>query len=120
MVCRDRFASNRECFGEPISMASPVRTSHLGRQRSLANMQGRKTAGTLDKDAESAPSRADDALRILSQPAKATVRKKNRKKQRGDLVGEVGLLGTIVTVGISVIIGLRYLAEAFGVYWIGD
>ena len=97
-----------------------MRSGHVARHRRLANTQGRQAVGTLSENSESSDALSYDPLRILSRPVKTPVRKKKRKRPSGNLVSEVGLLGTIVTTGIAVIIGLRYLAEAFGVYWIGD
>ena len=101
-------------------MASSAHARHLSRERIIANAREQKTAQTDRDDAGSVPSQDDNVAPVLSQPVKAKVRKNRRKKQDGGLVGKVGLLGAIVVTGIAIIIGLRYLAETFGINWIGD
>ena len=64
--------------------------------------------------------RDEEARRALSKPVKAKAKKTRRKKPQGSSAAQVVLLGAIGIGGIAVIIGLRYLAEAFGVNWIGD
>ena len=94
----------------------------MTRKRILANIQDRKNGDPPETDPEedtTVDSRAVDAGRILSQAAKAGRRKK-RKKAKGKTTTQIGLLGVLVVGGIAVIIGLRYVAEAFGVNWIGD
>jgi hypothetical protein len=104
-------------------MASSGHTSHLSRARIIANVQDRKTPkipeALTEEDAHVA-ARNEDAQRILSKPVKAKPKKTRRRKHQRDSVAQVLLLGTIVIGGISAIIGLRYLAETFGIRWIGD
>ena len=103
-------------------MASSGNSKAQTRRRILANVQDRKKGNLPEAPPEedtTVASRAEDAKRVLSQPVKAGRRKK-RGKPKGKSATQVGLLGAIVVGGIAAIIGLRYLAEAFGVNWIGD
>ena len=95
----------------------------MSRKRILANVQGRKAnqrpEPTPEEDAESA-AREQDAERILSKPVKSRGKKPKVKKPAGRSTTQVIVLAIIGISGIAAIIGLRYLAEAFGVKWIGD
>lgn len=103
-------------------MASSASTKSIARRRIRANAQGRKTNDTLeapDEDDVDVAALDDDAERILSQRIKSGQKKKRRPKSRRSTT-QVGLLAAIVIGGIAMIIGLRYIAEMFGVNWIGD
>jgi len=104
-------------------MASSGHVNYMSRRRIIDNVEMCKSGGTPNVPGEeksTVPSQTDDAQRILSQPGKAKARKKRRKKPHGRSATQVVLLGSIVIGGIAVIIGLRYLAEMYGVNWIGD
>ena len=100
-------------------MASSGHANYLSRKRIIDNVEERKSGGTPEAPGEE-EMWDDDARRILSQPVKAKAGKNRRKKPQSRLTTHIGLLGAIVIGGIAVIIGLRYLAEMFGVNWIGD
>ena len=95
----------------------------MSRKRILANSQVRNTGEPPvppgEDDAEVA-ARNEIAERILSKPVKSRGRKTRAKKPKSRSTTQVVMLGAIVITGIAAIIGLRYLAEAFGVNWIGD
>ncbi len=104
-------------------MASSGHVNYLSRRRIIDNVEMCKSGGTPNVPGEeksTVPSQTDDAQRILSQPGKAKARKKRRKKPHGRSVIQVVVLGAIGVGGIAVIIGLRNVAEIFGVNWIGD
>jgi hypothetical protein len=104
-------------------MASSGPASSISRKRILANAQVRKTGGPPEApgedDAEVA-AQNENAERILSKPIKGKGRRIKAKKPKIRSTTQVVMLGAIVITGIAAIIGLRYLAEAFGVNWIGD
>ncbi len=109
-------------------MGSSGQSGSLSRKRILANVQDRKTGETpevmAEEDADVA-ARNEAAERILSKPVKAKSKKTGAKKSRakkppGRSTTQVVLLAAIGIGGIAAIIGLRYLAEAFGVNWVGD
>ena len=100
-------------------MASSEHANYLSRKRIIDNVEECKSGRTPDTPGEE-EIWADDAQRILSQPVKAKAGKNRRKKPQGSSTAQLGLLSAIVIGGIAVIIGLRYLAEMFGVNWIGD
>ncbi len=114
-------ASSSEIYGASVSMASSAKISSLSRKRILAYAQVLKTGQTPEAPAEEVTdvaSRADDAERILSKPAKAGT--KRRKKRWGQEATQVVLLGAVVIGGIAAILGLRYLSEMVGNNWIGN
>ncbi len=99
-------------------MASSGSANSLSRKRILANVQDRRTGTQPEEDAAAA--RNEAAERILSKPVKSKTRKSRVKKPKGRSATQVVILAIIGISGIAAIIGLRYLAEAFGVNWIGD
>ena len=105
-------------------MASSGQASSTSRKRILANVQGRRVGDAPEAPPEeedaAAAARNEKAERILSKPVKSKSKKARAKKPRGRSTNQVVVLAIIVISGIAAIIGLRYLAEAFGVNWIGD
>ena len=104
-------------------MASSGQASSTSRKRILANVQGRRAGDAPEAPPEedaAAAARNENAERILSKPVKSKSKKARAKKPRGRSTNQVVVLAIIVISGIAAIIGLRYLAEAFGVNWIGD
>ncbi len=99
-------------------MASSGSASSMSRKRILANVQDRRTEAPPEEDAAAA--RNEAAERILSKPVKSKTRKSRAKKPKGRSATQVVILAIIGISGIAAIIGLRYLAEAFGVNWVGD
>jgi hypothetical protein len=105
-------------------MASSSSNQTTTRKRILANAQGRKKddapEGPTEEELAAAAEQEANAERILSKRVKAGAPTKRRKAATGKSSTQVWLLGAIVVVGIGAIIGLRYIAELFGVNWIGD
>ncbi len=104
-------------------MASSGPANTLSRKRILANVQDRRIGGIPEVPAEEdadVAARNANAERILSKPVKSKTKKTKAKKRSGRSTTQVVLLAIIGIAGIAAIIGLRNLAEAFGVNWIGD
>ena len=105
-------------------MASSGPAKSLSRKRILANVQDRRTGDApeapTEEDAAAAAARNEAAERILSSPVKSKSKKSRARKPQGRSTTQVVVLAIIGIGGIAAIIGLRYLAEAFGVNWIGD
>jgi len=104
-------------------MASSGSNASLSRKRILANVQGRKTnqlpEPTPEEGAEIA-AQEQAAERMLSKPVKSKGKITKAKRPKDRSTTQIIILAVIVITGIAAIIGLRYLAEAFGVQWIGD
>jgi hypothetical protein len=102
-------------------MASTGPATSLNRKQILANIQGRGSNESPEENAEVA-ARDDAAERILFKPvkSKSTARRPKAKKPKGQSTTQIVLLAVIGLTGLAAIIGLRYLAEAFGVNWVGD
>ena len=103
-------------------MDSSGPATSLSRKRILANVQDRRTGETpqAPEEDDDAAARNETAERILSKPVHGKAKKTRRKKPRGRSTTQIVVLAIIGITGIAAIIGLRYLAEAFGVNWIGD